>query len=179
VAVLRIHHIYLFICAALRGCIIHGERKKAIMQGSAPRVFARTSPNALTMCHTAFACINFYLQTENDVCARATRSLPIDCRCSLTRSNYLFPLSFSLGHNLWLFSWQRKNPDAPRSVFLQLKERKKELRLKGLRRRRPLEFLCFALSHQLSEQTSQSLCALKAQSAIARRAPLLLGSGYK
>jgi hypothetical protein len=61
------------------------------------------------------------------VCARdpvTPHRLPL-----LTHSVELFISSLSVGHNLWLFSWQRKNPDAPRSVFLQLKERKnKELR---------------------------------------------------
>jgi hypothetical protein len=55
------------------------------------------------------------------------------------------------------FQLAEKNPDAPRSVFLQLKERKEELRLKGLRRR-PLEFLCFALSHQLGANLGR-VCA--------------------
>jgi hypothetical protein len=102
------------------------------------------------------------------MCARATRSLPIDCRAAHSLGRIIYFPALSVGHNLWLFSWQRKNPDAPRSVFLQLKER--AARLKGLRWLPPLEFLCFALSHRLGANLQQSLyvCALKAQSAIAR-----------
>jgi hypothetical protein len=132
VAVLRIHRdIYLFICAALRGCIIHGERKKAIMQGSAPRVFAhqpQCTDYKHSMCHTPLACINFYLQTENDVCVRARPGHSPSTAAAHSVGRIIYFLALSVGHNLWLFSWQRKNPDAPRSVFLQLKERKKELR---------------------------------------------------